>query len=64
MGFSAILVSSQDRLVRVMAGPYTGPQSLEQAKAALEAAGFRAIREWQRKPLSKVGFRRFRDLIA
>jgi cell division septation protein DedD len=45
-GFSAILVSSQDHLVRVMAGPYTDSQSLEGAKGALEAAGFHPIRTW------------------
>ncbi len=46
-GFSAApLVDAQDNLVRVMVGPYNDTQSLEQAKAEIEKAGFRPLRVW------------------
>jgi beta-lactamase regulating signal transducer with metallopeptidase domain/cell division septation protein DedD len=45
-GFSASLLGGQDNLVRVVVGPYPDQQSLDQAKGALEAAGFRAVRVW------------------
>ena len=38
--------SPVDHQVRVIAGPYFDAQSLEQAKVALESAGFRTIRAW------------------
>ena len=38
--------SPVDHQVRVVAGPYFDAQSLERAKGALEAAGFRTIRAW------------------
>jgi beta-lactamase regulating signal transducer with metallopeptidase domain/cell division septation protein DedD len=41
-----LLTSSEDNLVRVMVGPYRDAQSLEQARASLEAAAFRPIRQW------------------
>jgi beta-lactamase regulating signal transducer with metallopeptidase domain/cell division septation protein DedD len=45
-GFSASLLGGQDNLVRVVVGPYPDAQSLDQAKGALVAAGFRAVRIW------------------
>jgi beta-lactamase regulating signal transducer with metallopeptidase domain/cell division septation protein DedD len=46
-GFPAFVYdSATDHQVRVIAGPYLDPQSLEQAKSALTAAGFRVERLW------------------
>jgi beta-lactamase regulating signal transducer with metallopeptidase domain len=46
-GFNASAVmAAHDNLVRVVAGPYSDVQSFEQAKAAIEAAGFRVLRQW------------------
>jgi cell division septation protein DedD len=45
-GFPVRIVASSDRLVRVMVGPYSDQQSLDQAKAALASAGVTVIREW------------------
>jgi cell division septation protein DedD len=46
-GFNASLVmAAHDNLVRVVTGPYNDARSFEQAKAALEAAGFRVLRQW------------------
>jgi tetratricopeptide (TPR) repeat protein len=46
-GFRASLLSgTEDNLVRVIVGPYSDQQSLDQAKNSLEAAGFRPVRVW------------------
>ena len=46
-GFPGLLHSSPvDNQVRVIAGPYFDQQSLNQAKTALETAGFRIMRLW------------------
>jgi hypothetical protein len=45
-GFTVRAFADLDNQVRVLVGPYTSTQSLEQAKVALEAAGFRPIRTW------------------
>ncbi|HEV2448142.1 MAG TPA: M56 family metallopeptidase [Candidatus Sulfopaludibacter sp.] len=45
-GFENRLIYAADKLARVMVGPYNDPQSLEQAKAALAAAGVRVVRQW------------------
>ena len=46
-GFGAALHHKvNEDVVRVMAGPYFDQQSTNQAKSALEAAGFRPLRMW------------------
>ena len=45
-GFNTSLLGGQDNQVRVMVGPYSDQQSLDQAKGSIEAAGFRAVRVW------------------
>jgi hypothetical protein len=46
-GFPAMMHDSPvDHQVRVIAGPYFDAQALEQAKVALDVAGFRTIRTW------------------
>lgn len=45
-GFATKMVFAADRLARVMVGPYNDPQSLEQAKSELAAAGVQIVRQW------------------
>ncbi len=46
-GFNAfVIMAAHENLVGVVTGPYSDAQSFEQAKAALEAAGFRVLRQW------------------
>jgi hypothetical protein len=46
-GFPAMMHDSPvDHQVRVIAGPYFDTRSLEQARSALAAAGFRIMRLW------------------
>lgn len=45
-GFANRLIVAADGQARVMVGPYNDPQSLEQAKAALAAAGVQVVRQW------------------
>ena len=45
-GFENRLIYTADKLARVMVGPYNDAQSLEQARAALTAAGVQVVRQW------------------
>ena len=45
-GFANRLILASDQQARVMVGPYDDAQSLEQAKAALTAAGVQVVRQW------------------
>jgi len=45
-GYQARLLAGQDGMVRVIVGPYSDQKSLDDAKSALEASGFRPIRVW------------------
>jgi len=45
-GFSVVLIAGRDKETWIVVGPYHDPQSLAQAKAKLEAAGFHVLREW------------------
>jgi cell division septation protein DedD len=46
-GFQSAMHASKDSLVRVVVGPFFDVPSAQNAKTALEAAGFRAIRKWE-----------------
>lgn len=45
-GFPNRLILAADNQGRVMVGPYNDPQSLDQARSALTAAGVQIVRQW------------------
>jgi beta-lactamase regulating signal transducer with metallopeptidase domain len=45
-GFDVVLIAASDNGVRAMVGPYHDEHALENAKAAIERAGFRPLRTW------------------
>ena len=45
-GFANRLILAADSQLRVMVGPYNDQRSLEEAKAALAAAGVQVVRQW------------------